>query len=72
MTVKEFMQKHKHENKSFYLIPRLLKNQTFSEPYYLFGHSVSNIGSVNENIINKEVTKHWRDSDEYVIIWKNN
>lgn len=69
-TVRQFMMEHKEENLPFYLTPNILSNQTFSEPRHHFGHEVFNIGSVNEEIIDKAVVKSWHEDDKIIIIWK--
>lgn len=70
MTIKEFISCNKG-NKKFYLIPNIVSNQTFSEPFWKSGFEVSSLNSVPNEIVDKNVIKHWKEDEYLVIIWKN-
>lgn len=68
-TVKEFISEHKYENKPFYLIPNIVSNQTFREPYWKSGFETTLI--VPKELSDKKVIKSWHEDGMIVMIWKN-
>lgn len=69
MKVKDFIFNHKDENKTFYLIPNIVVNQSFNTPYYLKGLDVTNKAPIE--IEDKNVVKSWIEDDKIIVIWKN-
>lgn len=68
MLVKDFVKQHNGE--TFYFIPNILSNQTFSEPQHHYGHEISNIGSIHSEILNSNVCKSWKEDKKLIIIWE--
>ena len=71
MTVKEFCNHHKHDSKGFWLCPSICKNMTITPRLYEYGIDYQNVGSIPNELLEKEVIKTFRENGVICIIWEN-
>ena len=68
MTVKEFCNQHKHDSKGFWLCPSICKNMTITPRLYEYGIDYQNVGSIPNELLEKEVRKTFREDGVICII----
>ena len=71
MTVREFINQHKHDKYTLWLCPNIVNNHSINQQPLEQGLEFQNYGSVPSELLDKEVTKCWRENGCNCIIWKN-
>lgn len=71
MTVREFLLQHKNEK--IWLCPNIVSNQLIGVQPYMCGVEFNTIGNIPTMIMDSEVVKSWRESEDNLrcIIWRN-
>ena len=71
MTVQEFCNQHKHNKAGYWLCPHLCRNMNISPRPYECGIDYQNVGSIPKELLDKEITKTFREDGVICIIWRN-
>lgn len=71
MKVKELVLQYK--NDKIWLCPNIVSNQPISQQPYMCGMEFTSIGSIPTMIMDSEVVKSWKESEDNLrcIIWRN-
>lgn len=71
MTVEKYLLEHKNEK--IWLCPNIVSNQPIGQQPYMCGVEFNNIGSIPTFILNSEVVKSWKETEDNLrcIIWRN-
>ena len=69
MKVKEFCNNHK--DKSYWLCPHIVVNQSITPRQYECGLEFSSPNSIPKELQKKEIDKKWVEDGQYCLIWRN-